>query len=390
MERKAINDPPILLPLQGEGSVTHALQQMTLEQPFRRWVSLWDMGFTFSLARKGRARHGDVDMPLQEIVQSYIRGHGPITGSLLLPTGGVSQCWRGLNPARPAWKGQGRPTMCQVVPPDDLTDPEIIGNHEALLQYHVQRFRKAYFVTTSTTREAPKVIRRCPGRSGINVITHSYLDGTPGRLRGDLVLVCAQSRQYEDTLGDCKGYTYQGVTLVEDELGGWEMDAMRWHQLISTGYVQDSSQLRGFVTEMQSAEKRGYRTLNWTMMHHLTTHLGLTHSVGEPLLGSYPGLTPLFYALPEEEATEAFNGWLLLDALPQHKAEVWIHRLIDMGGGIVASTMPLNIMKEVGKLLKEESLWYGSALVTSNLKRVKGWWKNCDTKTAAGRQHIHI
>eukprot|EP00961_Rhodomonas_salina_P029634 399217-Rhodomonas_salina.1 len=47
-------------------------------------------------------------------------------------------------------------------------------------------------------------------------------------------------------------------------------------------------------------------------------------------------------------------------------------------------------MKEVGKLLKEESFWYGSALVASNLKRVKGWWKNGDTKTAAGRQHIHI
>eukprot|EP00961_Rhodomonas_salina_P228980 3095035-Rhodomonas_salina.1 len=67
-------------------------------------------------------------------------------------------------------------------------------------------------------------------------------------------------------------------------------------------------------------------------MHHLTIRLGLTHSVGEPLLGSYPGLTLLLDTLPEGETIESFNGWLLLDALPLHKAEGWIRRLIDKGG----------------------------------------------------------
>eukprot|EP00961_Rhodomonas_salina_P137189 1845749-Rhodomonas_salina.1 len=45
---------------------------------------------------------------------------------------------------------------------------------------------------------------------------------------------------------------------------------------------------------MVRAEKRGYHTISWVAMHHLTTSLRLTHSMGEQLFGTYPGLTPLW------------------------------------------------------------------------------------------------
>eukprot|EP00961_Rhodomonas_salina_P220766 2984672-Rhodomonas_salina.1 len=63
------------------------------------------------------------------------------------------------------------------------------------------------------------------------------MDTALPRLDPSLITIVSRSIRYHERLGDCKGHSYQGVTRVEDELGGWDLDGMRWHQILKEGYA---------------------------------------------------------------------------------------------------------------------------------------------------------
>eukprot|EP00961_Rhodomonas_salina_P245043 3311426-Rhodomonas_salina.1 len=126
-------------------------------------------------------------------------------------------------------------------------------------------------------------------------------------------------------------------------------------------------------------------------MHHLTTTLGLTHSMGEPLFGTYPGLTPLWkHSEAGRTSVPKQSNWLLLSAVPPDDMELWLVTLIDQGGGVVASTTLLNMLSEVSHRLRTRSLAYGQVTVSTGLLRQSGWWKSGDTKTGKGKQALHL
>eukprot|EP00961_Rhodomonas_salina_P057391 771575-Rhodomonas_salina.1 len=93
---------------------------------------------------------------------------------------------------------------------------------------------------------------------------------------------------------------------------------MLWHQILKEGYTLSGEAMRQHRQMMISAEKLGYRTLSWTAMHHLTSTMRLTHSLAEPLFGSYPDLTPVWrhkVADTDRSDTAGRCNWLLLTSI---------------------------------------------------------------------------
>eukprot|EP00961_Rhodomonas_salina_P273449 3695021-Rhodomonas_salina.1 len=135
---------------------------------------------------------------------------------------------------------------------------------------------------------------------------------------------------------------------------------MLWHQILTDWYTKDGEEMREHKSAMVRAEKRGYCTISWVAMHHLTTSLGLTHSMGELLFGTYPGLMPLWkHSEAGLTSVQQRSNWLLLSAVPQDDMEQWLVTLIERGGGVVASTTLLNMLNEVSHRLRTLSLAYG-------------------------------
>ena len=283
-------------------------------------------------------------------------------------------------------------TYTSSLPPDDLTDADIISDHSRLLQYHLDRFRRETRTRTETRRRTPTVVGRRPGGIGIDITTHSFMDTAPPRLNPALVRIQSKSVRYEETLGDCQGSSYQGITRVEDDLGGWNMDGMRWHQVLRERYAEGGETLRDHRSRMVASEKRGYRTLSWVAMHHMTNVLGLTHSLGEPLFGSYPGLQPVLR--PESAAgmrmLQHQSNWVYLQAIPPDDMERWLSICVENGGGLVVTTTLLNLRREVTDLLRTRATAYGEAVVQRGLLRQRNWWTSGDTKTGKGKQKLYL
>eukprot|EP00961_Rhodomonas_salina_P299152 3938692-Rhodomonas_salina.1 len=83
MERLALSDPPILLPLHGATLIMQAMRITSTEGPQRRWISLKDMGFTFEISsyvdpRSLKPRRGEVDQQIPSQVQEFLRRKGPL------------------------------------------------------------------------------------------------------------------------------------------------------------------------------------------------------------------------------------------------------------------------------------------------------------------------
>eukprot|EP00961_Rhodomonas_salina_P119454 1607385-Rhodomonas_salina.1 len=82
------------------------------------------------------------------------------------------------------------------------------------------------------------------------------MDLAPPRLKPDLVKVENHSLRYSEQLGDMFGTSYQGVTRITDEKGGWDLDGMRWYQILKDELVKDSEGMRGQKKLIAQAEKR--------------------------------------------------------------------------------------------------------------------------------------
>eukprot|EP00961_Rhodomonas_salina_P302004 3940685-Rhodomonas_salina.1 len=401
MERQAVHDPPIFLPMRGEGSAMQALQHMCAAGTTlpTRWVNLKDMGYEFQRNRRSGASRrwqGERAEPaLPQQVHNYLRLRPPLETSELLPTRGWVQMGakgsvRNLVGAKHVQDRKFRPAQMKTYPIDDLSDTAIIADTSLLLQYHLTRFRSAVIGAPSRQRAAPKTISAVPGKVGIHVQTHSFMDAAPPRLNGDLVKVVSHSARYTECISDIVGVSYQGSTRITDasDSEGWDLDGMRWHQILSDGLVTTPAELHRHRQTMQAAEKRGYRTLSWTVMHQVVNKMKLDRSYGEPLFGSFPSLQTV--TALDQGPDSAGRGWLLLDAVPAGTAQAWIERMRKEGGGIVASTCVLNVRKEVRHMLRTQATSHFAAMVSSGLKRVKGWWHNSDTKTAKGKQTLHL
>eukprot|EP00961_Rhodomonas_salina_P080159 1078029-Rhodomonas_salina.1 len=160
------------------------------------------------------------------------------------------------------------------------------------------------------------------------------MDTAPPRLDPQLVTIQSTSIRYQEAMGDCSTTSYQGVAHIIDEVGGWDLDGMRWHQILTDGHAKDGEEMRERKSAMVRAEKQGYCTISWVAMHHLTTSLGLTHSMGEQLFGTYPGLTLLWkYSEAGRTSVPQQSNWLLLSAVPPDDMERWLVTLIEQGGG---------------------------------------------------------
>eukprot|EP00961_Rhodomonas_salina_P005761 77900-Rhodomonas_salina.1 len=192
-------------------------------------------------------------------------------------------------------------------------------------------------------------------------------------------------------IGDATGVSYQGVTTVGQTgtLKSWEMDGMRWHQMLVDGIVFNYEQIDSHRVEMQKAEKRGYRTLSWVVMNYLTTTCQLESSLGEPLFGSYPSLH-VVHDRDEWSVHGSGRAWMFLDAIAPMLADAWLQSLLEGGGGLVASTSLTNIPSHVREFLSQATYSFRVARIPAGLKRVKGWWRNGDTQTLKGRQTLYL
>eukprot|EP00961_Rhodomonas_salina_P176003 2372844-Rhodomonas_salina.1 len=209
---------------------------------------------------------------------------------------------------------------------------------QKLLAYHIQLFRRGALSTTAVSSSIPKVIRARNKRVGVGVETHSFLDDSPPMLSHLLVKVETQSLKYAEVIADATGVSYQGVTTV-GQTGTtklWEIDCMRWHQMLVDCIVSNYEQIDSHHAEMQKSEKRGYRTLSWVVMNYLTTKCQLESSLGEQLFGSYPSLQ-VVHDRDEWSVHGCGRAWLFLDAIAPMSADAWLQLLLEGGGGLVAS-----------------------------------------------------
>eukprot|EP00961_Rhodomonas_salina_P243117 3284800-Rhodomonas_salina.1 len=178
-------------------------------------------------------------MPAPRAFDSFLAQHGPLLRSELLPTPGANMRWRGLRGSRHQINRRRLPLFhhTSVIPPDDLTDEAIISDHSHLLQYHLQRFRQEIRTYVRVQRRTQTVVGKRRGGVGIDITTHSFMDTAPPRLDPSLITIVSRSIRYHERMGDCEGHSYQGVARVEDEFGGWDLDGMRWHQILKEGYA---------------------------------------------------------------------------------------------------------------------------------------------------------
>lgn len=199
----------------------------------------------------------------------------------------------------------------------------------------------------------------------------------------------AQSQRYVDQFSNFRAVTYQGVSRIEDALGGWDLDAMRLHQIKIDRPQTTSQGIREHLLDMQRAEKRGYRTLSWHTMQRISTAFSLDTSLGEPLFGSYPSLNPFTSLFSVETPTNRASSWLFLDAVPPLMVMAWCDRFVRSGGGVIAATSLRNMTDQTRQFLQIKANAYGMAPAKCAL-RVKGWWSNGDTNTNKASKSLHL
>eukprot|EP00961_Rhodomonas_salina_P110783 1490827-Rhodomonas_salina.2 len=357
---------------------------MCLSRKHTRWATLLEIGYPLR-----PPRFGEEDVHLPESTMQYLRLRGPLTPSELIPTGQPLRYARWLRAAVHPFDRKRKRLMHRVIEQDKLDDPDVIADHTLLLQHHVERFKAARKQATSTLIPAPSVIWGRSRRAGIDVRSHSYLDGTPDRLQTDLVEVQSQSQRYYETYSNFTVTIYQGIARIEDDLGGWDLDGMRLHQITRRHPTISSRELRESREDMLRSEKKGYRTLSWKLMGYLTAMFSLSVSLGEPDFGVYPTLSTL--ESPRELSPRMGNAchWLYLDAVPALSMIGWCRHLVRCGGGMIASVSTRNRPQEVTDFLTSHATAYGSTSARE-LLRVKNWWTTGDTKTVATAKTLHL
>lgn len=384
MERKAILDRALHIPLRGDGSIEQALRHMCLSQQPKRWVQFIDLGVPL---RKPRVNEQDASLPASML--RFLQSRGPLTSGELLQDGRPTLYRRYLKRAQLPSARQHRAVYNLHVESDELDDDSVISDPSRLLQYHFSRFRRATKSPWTARITTPSVQWGNSRAAGVDIRTHSYLDGAPPRLDPALVSVHAQSKRYVDHFTNFQATTYQGVARIEDALGGWDLDAMRLHQIKADQPQTTSQGIREHRLDIQRDEKRGYRTLSWTVMHQISTVLDLDTSLGEPLFGSYPSLYPVTSLFSVETPTNRPSSWLFLDSVPPLMAMAWCDRFLRSGGGVIASTTLSNMTEGTRDFLRLKANAYGMA-TSPHLLREKGWWSNGDTKTNRARKTLHL
>lgn len=75
--------------------------------------------------------------------------------------------------------------------------------------------------------------------------------------RLDPLLVTFQSTSicYQESMGDCSTTLYQGVAHITNKTGGWDLDCMSWHQILTDWYSKDGEEMRDHKSAMTMAEK---------------------------------------------------------------------------------------------------------------------------------------
>eukprot|EP00961_Rhodomonas_salina_P170484 2298199-Rhodomonas_salina.3 len=333
MERAAADQPIITLPLRGDKSIESALRQMCLTRKHTRWATPLELGYPMR-----PPRFGEEDVYLPETVMQYLRRRGPLTPTELIPTGQPHLYSRWLKAASHPYDRKPTQLMTIEVDKDNLDDREIILDPALLLNYHVSRFKSARKRLASNPAPAPTVIWGRSRRTGIDVRSHSFLDGVPPRLDPNLVEVHPHSRRTYETHANFTVTIYQGVARIEDDLGVWEMDGMRLHQITRRHPTIRSQELCDLRNDMIRAEKKGYRTLNWTLMEHLTTRFSLSVNLGEPDFGVYPSMHRLDSPREISPMVGSTAHLLYLDAVPALDAITWCHSLERCGGGVIVTT----------------------------------------------------
>eukprot|EP00961_Rhodomonas_salina_P118166 1590318-Rhodomonas_salina.1 len=284
---------------------------MCLTRKHTQWATLLELGYPLR-----PPKFGEEDVHLPESVMIYLRERGPLTQFELIPTGQSHLYSHWLRLASHPYYRKQNPPMVIEIEDDNLEDSEVISDPSLLLQYHLHRFRSAKKHLASTLVPAPTVIWGRSRRLGVDARSHSYLDGTPPRLNSELVAVCLQSRRFYETYSNFTVTIYQGVARIEDDLGSWELDSMRMHQIMRQHPSIRSQELRDYREDMLRAEKRG---------------------LGEPDFGVYPTFFNLNSPREISPAAGKPCHWLYLDSVPALDVITWCHCLVQCGGGVIAT-----------------------------------------------------
>eukprot|EP00961_Rhodomonas_salina_P041680 560654-Rhodomonas_salina.2 len=136
--------------------------------------------------------------------------------------------------------------------------------------------------------------------------------------RLDPLLVTFQSTSicYQESMGDCSTTLYQGVAHITNKTGGWDLDCMSWHQILTDWYSKDGEEMRDHKSAMTMAENID----------------GLDSQHGQTAIWNIPGSDTNLETHSEATCMSQSN-WLLLSAVPPNDMEQWLVTLIKQGGG---------------------------------------------------------
>ena len=148
LERQAIMEPPVVLPISGVGSVRSTLACCT-PTAIVTSRSLVDMGCSLD-----PPCYPEAEQPLPRQVATYLRIQGRWGLEVMSVTRNAGVLWRNLRGAVHVNDRPVRIYRTQVVPPEGQVRADVIADPVLLLAHHIQRFKAARWTTTKVRRSA--------------------------------------------------------------------------------------------------------------------------------------------------------------------------------------------------------------------------------------------